>query len=120
MRPSHLPDGDLTAADVPHADDPVAELLAFGHRFHAYRVAGSLPRVARIAVEVHDRWIDEHAAAPEAVLDEPLQRLRIALFHTARAATGGGAEGEPDDETTEWLRVLVRSVGARLHDRAQH
>ena len=112
MRQPHLPDAALTPADVPSADAAVDELLAFGHRYHAYKVAGSLPRVSTIAVELHDVWTRDLGARADAVVDAPLPRLRIALFHTARASDH--TPDALDDETVSWLRVLVRSVAAAV------
>ncbi len=130
MREPHLADADLDAASVPPADAPLPVLLRFGHRYHAYRVAGSLPRVAEVALALHDEWEREHDATQDAVLDAPLPQLRIALFHTVRALDHAGVGTAPDDQVatgpgapvTEdeavWLRVLVRSVAAAVADPA--
>lgn len=126
MREPHLADADLDAASVPPADAPLPVLLRFGHRYHAYRVAGSLPRVAEVALGLHDRWERDHGAAPDAVLDAALPQLRIALFHTVRALDHAGSHDDPHDgdgdgaggDEAVWLRVLVRSVAAAVADPA--
>lgn len=117
MRAAHLPDDQLTAADVPTDDAAVEDLLGFGHRYHAYKVAGSLQRVASTAVLLHDRFVDEHDADPGTVLKAPVAQLRIALFHTARAVDHGATI---DDDCVTWMRVLVRSVGAAVDDNDHH
>lgn len=104
MRP-HVPDAALRPDDVPATDAAWEEIVEFGHRFHAYKVAGSLQRVARLTVEAHDRW----AATGE--LPDDLTRLRVALFHTVRAV---GLEGEPDPDTERWARALVAGVHRQL------
>lgn len=126
MRLPHLPDTQLTERDVPAVDAPLDQLIAFGHRHHAYKVAGSLPQVAEIALDVHDDWVTGHDAAPDAVLALPLARLRIALFHTVRALDQGDGDGgasrdggpSVDDDVETWIRVLVASVHAAVgaHD----
>lgn len=119
MRAPHLPDDLLAPDDVPPADAPVAALLAFAHSYHAYKVAGSLQRVAAIAVGLHDLWTTA-GADPDAVLDAPVGRLRVALFHTARALdhAGGDVGTDATDDTETWLRVLVRSVAAAASGRS--
>jgi hypothetical protein len=105
VRFPHLPDDALTAADVPTADAPWAEITAFGHRYHAYKVAGSLQRVADLTLESHDAW------ATDGTLPDGLPRLRLALFHTVRAV---GLDGDPDADTAAWARALVGAIGARV------
>ena len=108
--PAHLPDDRLTTDDVPAADASWSEVSAFGHGYHAYRVAGSLQRVAALTLEAHDRWVADGS------LPDGLPRLRLALFHTVRAVHGG----EPDDDTQRWARALVaeidRLVAVRIED----
>lgn len=104
MRP-HVPDTALTAAMIPASDAPWPEVAEFGHRFHAYKVAGSLDRVARLTVETHDRWQRDGS------LPDDLPRLRLSLFHTVRAV---GLDGEPDPATERWARALVAAI-ARAH-----
>lgn len=118
MRADHLPDDRLTVADVPAPDDPLPALLRFGHGYHAYKVAGSLPRVGAIAVELHDQWRERGGEADDH-LDAPLPRLRIALFHTVRALDHGADRDTAEDDATRWVRVLVRSIRARLADAAE-
>lgn len=107
MRP-HVPDTELTAGMIPDPDAPWRELAEFGHRFHAYRVAGSLQRVTRLTVETHDRWVDEGE------LPEDLSRLRLCLFHTVRAV---GLDGDPDPDTDRWARALVGAIARVYGDR---
>lgn len=102
--PAHLPDDALTAADVPAPDSPWDEIATFGHRYHAYRVAGSLQRVVALTLEAHDRW-EATGALPDA-----LPRLRLALFHTVRATHGSA----PDPATAAWARALVGAVADRV------
>lgn len=111
MRAPHVPDDALTPASVPDPHAPLEELLRFGHGYHAYRTAGSLPRVATIALDLHDRWTGDHDADAAATLDEPLPQLRIALFHTVRALE---QDPRPSTDAETWVRVLVRSVGAAV------
>lgn len=106
MRPPHLPDHRLTADTVPPPDAPWEDVVEFGHRYHAYKVAGSLQRVARLTLEAHDRFTDGGEVPAE------LQRLRLALFHTVRATHGD----EPSAETERWARALLD--GIRDHVRA--
>jgi hypothetical protein len=89
---------------VPPPDAPWAELHAFGHTFHAYKVAGSLQRVADLTLATHDAWV------ATGTLPDDLTRLRLALFHTVRA-TGAAA---PDPDTEAWVRALVAAIRARL------
>lgn len=100
-----MPDAELTAEMIPAADAPWQEIAEFGHRFHAYKVAGSLGRVARLTVESHDEW------ERTGVLPDDLSRLRLCLFHTVRAV---GLESEPDPQTEAWCRALVGAI-ARVH-----
>lgn len=104
MRPDHLPDDALTAADVPAADAPWQDVVEFGHRYHAYRVAGSLQRVAAVTVEAHDRWEQDGS------LPDGLPTLRLALFHTVRATHGG----PPGAATEDWARALVAAIGSHV------
>ena len=106
MRP-HLPDAALTPDAVPPPDASWNEVAAFGHRYHAYRVAGSLQRVAALTVEAHERWEED------GTLPDSLPRLRLALFHTVRATHGS----EPDQETAAWARALVGAIAARVSER---
>lgn len=103
----HVPDDQLRPADVPPADAPWPEVSAFGHTFHAYKVAGSLQRVSELTVATHDAW------AADGTLPDDLARLRLALFHTVRA-TG---DAEPDDDTARWARELVGAIRARVVQR---
>jgi hypothetical protein len=104
VRP-HVPDGRLTPADVPPADGPWADLVAFGHTFHAYKVSGSLQRVADLTLGTHDAW------ATDGTLPDDLTRLRLALFHTVRAI---GLDGTPDVDTERWVRALVGAIAGRI------
>lgn len=104
MRP-HVPDAVLTAEQIPPPDAPWSEIAEFGHRFHAYKVVGSLQRVAAVTLETLQRW-EETGELPQ-----DLTRLRVCLFHTVRAV---GLEGSPDPETERWARALVGAV-ARSH-----
>lgn len=108
MRP-HVPDDALRAQDVPAADAPWDDITAFGHRYHAYKVAGSLQRVAELTLAAHDRWV------ADGTLPSDLARLRLALFHTVRATHGQA----PDPETEEWGRALVAAVGSAVRARAE-
>ena len=101
----HVPDSQLTADLIPAAGAPWREIAEFGHRFHAYKVAGSLDRVARLTVESHEEW--ERTGA----LPDDLTRLRLCLFHTVRAV---GLDAEPDPDTEAWARALVGAV-AQAH-----
>lgn len=103
MRP-HVPDDRLTVADVPAADASWERLRTFGHTFHAYKVAGSLQRVADLTVAAHDTW------SRDGELPADLTRLRIALFHTVRAA----GDVAPDPDTEAWTRALVAAIRDRL------
>lgn len=100
----HVPDAELTPDMIPAPDAPWREIAEFGHRFHAYKVAGSLGRVARLTVESHDEW------ERTGVLPNDLSRLRLCLFHTVRAV---GLGAEPDPETEAWARALVAGVAQR-------
>lgn len=108
MRPAHLPDGALAHDDVPAPDAPWGDVVEFGHRYHAYRVAGSLQRVATLTLEAHQRWEEDGS------LPEQLPRLRLALFHTVRATQ----EGQPDPATEEWARALVAAIATQVRTRA--
>ena len=107
MRPAHLPDGALTADDVPATDAPWAEVVEFGHRYHAYRVAGSLQRVSALTLEAHERW------EQDGTLPDGLSHLRLALFHTVRATQGQ----TPDPATEGWARALVSAIDAHVRGR---
>lgn len=102
--PRHVPDEQLRPQDVPPTDAPWREVSAFGHTFHAYKVAGSLQRVSELTVATHDAW------AEEGILPGDLTRLRLALFHTVRA-TG---DAPPDDDTERWARALVAGIARCL------
>lgn len=104
MRHPHLPDDRLRPGDVPTPDAPWADVAAFGHRYHAYRVAGSLQRVAELTLAAHGAW------AQDGTLPDALPRLRLALFHTVRAV---GLDGTPDPDTEAWARALVDGIRAR-------
>ena len=106
MRP-HLPDDDLRPQDVPAADAPWEDIAAFGHRYHAYKVAGSLPRVAALTLQAHDQWV------ADGTLPTELARLRLVLFHTVRATHGQ----PPAPETQDWGRALVAAVGSAVRAR---
>lgn len=108
MRP-HLPDDELTPDAVPAADAPWAAISDFGHRYHAYRVAGSLQRVADLTLEAHDRWSED------GTLPEALPRLRLALFHTVRASHGD----VPTSGTEDWARALVGAIGHAVRGRSR-
>ena len=97
----HVPDAALTPDDVPEATAPWAEVSAFGHGYHAYKVAGSLQRVAALTLETHEAW-EQDGTLPAA-----LPRLRLALFHTVRATHGAA----PDAATETWARALVGAIG---------
>lgn len=105
MRP-HLPDDALRPDDVPAVDAPWAVIADFGHRYHAYRVAGSLQRVADLTLEAHDRW------EADGTLPTTLPRLRLALFHTVRATHGTS----PDPATSAWARALVAAIATSVAD----
>lgn len=102
--PAHVPTPRLRAPDVPPADAPWPAVSAFGHTFHAYKVAGSLQRVADLTLATHDAWADT------GTLPDDVDRLRLALFHTVRA-TG---EDPPDADTERWARALVVAIHERL------
>lgn len=102
--PAHLPDDALTPADVPTADAPWSAVSEFGHRYHAYRVAGSLQRVAALTLEAHDAW------EQDGTLPDSLPRLRLALFHTVRATHGRA----PEPDTERWARALLAAIVARV------
>lgn len=103
MRP-HVPDEALRADDVPAPGAAWPQIRTFGHTFHAYKVAGSLQRVAEVTLQVHDTWVEEGRLPAE------LTRLRMALFHTVRA-TG---ETPPDPATERWARALVDGIRSQL------
>lgn len=103
MRP-HVPDAALTPEDVPAPDAPWDEVDDFGHRYHAYKVAGSLQRVAALTLEAHDAW------EADGGLPDSLPRLRLALFHTVRATHGS----VPDEQTERWARALVAAIADRV------
>ena len=105
MRP-HLPDDALRPDDVPAVDAPWAAIDDFGHRYHAYRVAGSLQRVADLTLEAHDRW------EADGTLPTGLARLRLALFHTVRATHGTS----PDPATAAWARALIAAIATCVAD----
>lgn len=107
MRFTHLPDEQLSAELVPGPDAPWEQVSAFGHRYHAYKVAGSLQRVADLTLEAHDAWADD------GTLPGTLPRLRLALFHTVRAV---GVGATPDPDTEAWARALLAGVHAHLAD----
>lgn len=105
--PSHLRDDDLRPRDVPAADASWGEIAAFGHRYHAYKVAGSLRRVATLTLQAHDQWV------ADGTLPSDLARLRLALFHTVRATHGQ----PPAPATEDWGRALVAAVGSAVRTR---
>ncbi len=108
MRP-HLPDDLLTLAAVPDPDGDWDAIVAFGHGYHAYKLAGSVQRVATQALEVHDAW------ETDGTLPGALPKLRLALFHTVRALHGGTP---PDPDTEAWTRALVRAVHEQVRTRS--
>ncbi|MBW3619978.1 MAG: hypothetical protein KY461_07020 [Actinobacteria bacterium] len=108
--PRHVPDEELTPGHVPAPDAAWAEVSAFGHTFHAYKVAGSLQRVSDLTLATHDRWL------ADGDLPDDLTRLRLALFHTVRA-TGDVA---PDEDTEHWARALVTAIGREVARRRSH
>lgn len=103
MRP-HVPDEALRPDDVPATDAPWSHVTEFGHRYHAYRVAGSLQRVAALTLEAHDAW------EADGSLPDGLPRLRLALFHTVRATHGR----DPEPGTERWARALVGAIADRV------
>lgn len=103
MRP-HVPDAQLQPADVPDRDAPWERIAAFGHGYHAYRVAGSLQRVTELTVAAHDQW------ERDGTLPDALPRLRLALFHTVRATHGTA----PSPATEQWARALVAAIADRV------
>jgi len=105
MRFPHLPDEQLTPDVVPAPDAAWDEVSGFGHRYHAYKVAGSLQRVADLTLQAHDAW------ATDGTLPDSLPRLRLALFHTVRAVGVGAA---PDPDTEAWARALLAGVNEHL------
>lgn len=107
MRFTHLPDDQLDAEVVPATDAPWEQVSAFGHRYHAYKVAGSLQRVADLTLEAHDAW------ATDGTLPDSLPRLRLALFHTVRAV---GVGERPDPDTEAWARALLAGVRDHVGD----
>ncbi len=109
MRP-HVPDDQLTIALVPDDDAPWAEVVRFGHGYHAYKIAGSVQRVSQQALAVHDRWAEDGS------LHDGLPLLRLSLFHTVRAIAHGD---EPDEGTQRWARALVSAIRERLTDPAR-
>jgi hypothetical protein len=106
VRPPHLPDHRLGPADVPSPAASWQEVVDFGHRYHAYKVAGSLQRVAQVTLDAHDRF----TAAGE--VPDGLPRLRLALFHTVRATHGE----QPSAETERWARALVEAIRDRVRE----
>lgn len=100
----HVPDAELTPARVPAPDAGWTEVRRFGHAFHAYKVTGSLQRVAELTLATHDAW------AEDGRLPDDLTRLRIALFHTVRATS----DDPPDADTEAWARALVAAIRARV------
>lgn len=106
--PAHLPDDALTPRDVPGPDAPWSEVAAFGHRYHAYKLAGSLQRVATLTLEAHDDW------ERDGTLPGALPRLRLALFHTVRATHGD----TPDPATEAWARALVTAIAEQVDETA--
>lgn len=109
MRPAHLPDEALRPDDVPAPDAPWEEVAAFGHRFHAYRVAGSLQRVASLTLAAHEQW------EQDGTLPEDLTRCRLALFHTVRASHGRS----PAPDTEAWARALVTAIREQVRERTE-
>ena len=108
MRPDHVPDDALHPGDVPGPDAAWDDVVEFGHRYHAYRVAGSLQRVAGLTLDAHERW------TRDGTLPEDLPRLRLALFHTVRATHGD----QPDEDTRTWARALLGAIRDRVRQRA--
>lgn len=98
MRP-HVPNEHLTAAAVPSDDAPLADVVVFAHSFHAYKVAGSVERVAGIAARAHATW------TTDGTVPDDLTTLRVVLFATVRAqAHDTGATDE------SWLRALTAAI----------
>jgi hypothetical protein len=106
MRP-HVPDNQLTLGHVPANDAPWTEVVRFGHGYHAYKIAGSVQRVAQQAMALHDSWTDGGS------LDAGLAPLRLSLFHAVRALEHGS---EPDAGAQAWARALVSAIRAQLND----
>ncbi len=96
----HVPNEQLAKGDVPSAEAPLAELVAFAHSFHAYKVAGSVSRVTGIAKDAHDSW------ATDGSLPDDLTTLRTVLFALARAHDGTGM----GQSTIDFIRALVGRV----------
>lgn len=106
MRPPHLPDHRLAPDDVPAPDAPWEDVADFGHRYHAYKVAGSLQRVAQLTLEAHDHFTRTRE------VPDGLARVRLALFHTVRATHGDA----PSEETERWARALLDAVRDHVTD----
>lgn len=104
----HVPDEELGPGDVPVPDAAWSRIAEFGHRFHAYKVAGSVGRVSTLASEDADRW------EADGSLPDDLTRLRLDLFATVRAV---GLDGAPDADTEAWARALVGAIRRRVTDR---
>lgn len=103
----HVPDDELEPGDVPPSDADWREIAEFGHRFHAYRVAGSVERVSTLASEDADRW------EADGTLPSGLTRLRLDLFATVRSV---GLDGRPAPGTEEWARALVGAIRRRIRE----
>lgn len=104
MRPGHVPNDDLSLDDVPDPRAPWEEIAGFAHTFHAYKVAGSVQRVSRLASEDAEAW---HAGGG---LPDDLTRLRLDLFATLRSL---GSQ-EPDEATERWVRALAEAIREHL------
>jgi hypothetical protein len=109
MRP-HVPDDQLTLAGIPNGDAAWAEVVRFGHSYHAYKIAGSVQRVAQQAMSLHDGWADDGS------LDAGLSPLRLSLFHAVRALEHGS---EPDAGAQAWARALVAAIRGCIADLQQ-
>lgn len=101
----HIPHAQLTPEAVPAVDAPWPDVSAFGHTFHAYRVAGSVPRVRDLAVADHARY------EADGTLPDDLTRLRLDLFATVRAV---GVDEEPDPATEAWARALLAAIADQV------
>lgn len=104
MRPDHVPHEELRRADVPPADAPWEDIAEFGLTFHAYKVAGSVPRVSRLAAEDLAAWEEGD------VLPEDLTRLRLDLFALVRSL----GDRPPDPPRAEFARALLDAIRSRV------
>lgn len=104
MRPEHVPHEELRGADVPPPDAPWRDVAEFGLTFHAYKVAGSVPRVSRLAAEDLAAW------EQGATLPDDLTRLRLDLFALVRSL----GDREPDRPRAEFARALLEAIRGQV------